>query len=351
MSYAEAGVDIAAGDRAVELIGDVVLRTRRPGVVGGFGGFASLFELDLNRWPRPLLASSTDGVGTKIAVARAMGIHDTVGIDLVAMLVDDLVCCGAEPLFLQDYIAVGRVVPERIHALVTGIAAGCKLAGCALVGGETAEHADLMGAEDYDLSGTAVGVVDTSSRLGAERVRAGDVLVAMGSSGLHSNGYVLARRVLLRDAGLDLQAEPAGLGRSLGAELLEPCRIYAKDCLALAALPTIRVFAHITGGGLAANLARVLPTGTEAVLDRATWSPQPIFGLIGELGGVAPAGLERTFNMGVGMVAVVGAQDADRALRLLADRGVPAWVAGIVGVAKGPAPTGTARLVNDYGTG
>lgn len=341
LSYAAAGVDIEAGDKAVALIADVVRRTDRPGVLPGFGGFAALFELDLGRWPHPLLAASTDGVGTKIAVARALDRHDTIGLDLVAMLVDDLVCCGAEPLFLQDYIACGRVVPERVAELVGGIATGCERAGCALVGGETAEHADLMDPDEYDLSGTAIGVVDADRRLGAHLVRAGDAVVAMGSSGLHSNGYVLARRVLLREAGLGLDAVPAELGRSLGEELLEPTRIYAADCLALAAALDVRVFAHVTGGGLAGNLARVIPDGHAAVLDRATWTPAPVFGLIAALGGVDPAEMERTFNLGVGMVAVVAADDADAAVRLLRERAVPAWVAGRVEAAEGP---GAARI-------
>ncbi|MGI8532505.1 MAG: phosphoribosylformylglycinamidine cyclo-ligase [Geodermatophilaceae bacterium] len=347
MSYAAAGVDVEAGDRAVQRIKDVVRRTDRPEVVGGLGGFVGLFALDTARYRRPLLASSTDGVGTKIAVARAMDVHDTIGIDLVGMVVDDLVVCGAEPLFMQDYIACGTVVPERIEALVTGIAEGCVRAGCALVGGEIAEHADLLGADEYDLAGTGVGVVEADRLLGPERVRAGDVLVAMGSSGLHSNGYVLARRVLLRDGGLSLSAIPIGLTRRLGAELLEPTRIYAKDCLALAADVGVRAFSHVTGGGLAANLARVLSPGLGAVVDRSTWSPQPIFGLISGLGRVATADMERTFNMGVGMVAVVDAERADAAVRLLADRGVPAWPAGTVGSVDAGAPD-PVRLVNEH---
>jgi len=345
MSYAAAGVDIEAGDRAVQLIGDAVRRTHRPGVLGGLGGFAALFELDLSRWPHPLLAASTDGVGTKIAVARALDVHDTVGIDLVAMLVDDLVCCGAEPLFLQDYIACGTVVPERIQALVGGIAAGCQLAGCALVGGETAEHADLMDPDEYDVSGTAVGVVDADRRLGAHLVQAGDAVIAMGSTGLHSNGFVLARRVLLGEAGLALSDEPAELGRTLGAELLEPTRIYAADCLAVAAATAVRVYAHVTGGGLAGNLARVIPAGCGAVIERSAWSPPPVFDLIARHGGVIEAEMERTFNMGVGMVAVVAAVDADAAVQLLTERGVPAWVAGQVVAQDGP---GSARLVGRH---
>src|SRR5918911_5054652 len=249
-----------------------VERTRRPEVVGALGGFAGLFALDTTRYRRPLLASSTDGVGTKIALARALDRHDTVGIDLVAMVVDDLVACGAEPLFLQDYVACGRVVPERIAAIVTGIATGCTQAGAALVGGETAEHGDLMDADEYDLAATAVGVVEADAVLGPERVTEGDVVIAMASSGFHSNGYSLIRRVVAR-AGLDLTATPAGLTRPLGEVLLEPTRIYALDCLALVeqlGVGSVHAFAHITGGGLAGNTGRGVPPGLEAGAGRGT---------------------------------------------------------------------------------
>jgi phosphoribosylformylglycinamidine cyclo-ligase len=327
-SYAAAGVDIDAGERAVALMRAAVEKTRRPEVVGGLGGFAGLFALDTTRYRRPLLASSTDGVGTKIALARQLDRHDTVGIDLVAMVVDDLVACGAEPLFLQDYVACGHVVPEKIAAIVTGIAAGCTQAGAALVGGETAEHGDLMAPDDYDLAATAVGVVEADAVLGPERVRAGDAVVAMGSSGFHSNGYSLVRRVVAA-AGLDLTTAPAGLDRPLGEELLEPTRIYARDCLALVAGLGVHAFAHITGGGLAGNTARVIPDGLEAVLDRGTWALPAAVRLLEEHG-VPRSESERAFNCGVGLVAVVAAADADRAVALLRGRGVPAWVAGEV---------------------
>jgi phosphoribosylformylglycinamidine cyclo-ligase len=342
MTYAAAGVDIEAGDRAVELMRAAVARTRRPEVVGGLGGFAGLFALDTTRYRRPLLASSTDGVGTKLAVARALGEHGTVGIDLVAMVVDDLVACGAEPLFLQDYIACGKVLPERIAAIVAGIAQGCVLAGCALVGGETAEHGDQMDADEYDLSATGVGVVEADALLGPERVRAGDVLIALGSSGLHSNGYSLVRRVL-RAAGLPLSAEMPELGRTLGAELLTPTRIYARDCLALVAATGVHALAHITGGGIPGNLVRVLPAHLDAVVDRGTWAPQPIFALVAGAGRVAATEMDRTFNLGVGMVAVVDAVDADRAVALLGSRNVPAWVLGEVS-----AGTGTVSLTGSH---
>ena len=311
-SYAAAGVDIEAGDRAVELMKASVKRTSRPEVLGGLGGFAGLFKLDLDRYPDPVLASSTDGVGTKIAIAQALDRHDTIGIDLVAMVVDDLVVVGAEPLFLSDYIATGKVVPEKIAAIVSGIAEGCVQAGCALIGGETAEHPGLMRPDEYDVSGTGVGVVNADAVLGAQRVAAGDVLIALGSSGLHSNGYSLVRHVLLEQAGLALDATPDALGgRTLGDELLTPTRIYAQDCLALAAEAGAHAFAHVTGGGLAGNLARVLPDGLAALVDRSTWAPPGIFNLIAETGAVPRAQLELTFNLGVGMVAVVPA----RALR------------------------------------
>jgi phosphoribosylformylglycinamidine cyclo-ligase len=329
-TYAAAGVDIDAGEEAVELLKPHAERTSRPEVLGGVGGFAGLFALKLDRWQEPVLASSTDGVGTKTAVAQAMDKHDTVGIDLVAMVVDDLVVTGAEPLFLQDYIAVGKVQPTLIEALVSGIAEGCVQAGCALLGGETAEHPGLMGEHDYDLSATGVGAVEAKDVLGPERVRPGDVVIAMGSSGLHSNGYSLARHVLLEIARMPLGGHVEEFGRTLGEELLEPTRIYAKDCLALAAEAEVRTFAHITGGGLAANLARVLPRGLSAQLERGTWTPAPVFALIAHRGKVERAEMEKTFNMGVGMVAVVGAEDVDRALAVLTARHVPAWTLGEV---------------------
>ncbi|SNQ45591.1 phosphoribosylaminoimidazole synthetase [Frankia canadensis] len=343
VSYRTAGVDVVAGDRAVELMRGHVARATRPEVVGSLGGFAGLFALDTTRYRRPLLASSTDGVGTKIAVARALDTHDTVGIDLVAMVVDDLVVCGAEPLFLLDYIACGSLVPERIARIVSGIAAGCEQAGAALVGGETAEHPGVMGGDDYDLAATGVGVVEADGVLGPELVRPGDVVVAMASSGIHSNGFSLVRHILWgpiesdqpggvsASAAAELRAHIPALGDTLGAALLTPTRIYALDCLALAAAVEVHAFAHITGGGLAANTARVIPAGLLATLDRATWPVPPIFTLLAERGEVAAADMEQTFNQGVGMVAIVAPEAVDDALALLAERGVPAWVLGSVG--------------------
>jgi phosphoribosylformylglycinamidine cyclo-ligase len=330
-SYAAAGVDIEAGDRAVELMKASVRSTSRPEVLGGLGGFAGLFQLDLTRYPQPVLASSTDGVGTKIAIARALDVHDTIGLDLVAMVVDDLVVVGAEPLFLTDYIATGRVVPEKIAAIVSGIAQGCVLAGCALVGGETAEHPGVMARDDYDVSGTGIGIVNAADVLGPERVRPGDVLIAMGSSGLHSNGYSLVRHVLLQAGGMRLSDHPAPLGgATLGEELLRPTRIYARDCLALAAQCEAHAFAHITGGGLAGNLVRVLPDTVDAIVDRSSWVPQPIFELVARVGSVPRPDLEQALNLGVGMVAVLPASRSADALALLTARGVPAWRLGAV---------------------
>ena len=332
-AYAAAGVDTAAGERAVDLMRTAIASTHRPEVVGGFGGFAGLFDASaLHGYDRPLLATSTDGVGTKVAIATALDVHDTIGIDLVAMVIDDIVVCGAQPLFMTDYIACGRVQPERIAAIVTGIAHGCASAGCALVGGETAEHPGLLGPDEYDVAGAGTGVVEAADVLGPERVAAGDVVIAMASSGLHSNGYSLARKVLLADAGWSLDRDVPELGRTLGSELLEPTRIYAQDALALADHlgPAMHAFSHITGGGVAANIARVLPADRIAELDRSTWAPPPIMTLIGELGNIGQADLERTFNMGIGMVAVVAADAATTALALLAERGVDAWQVGAV---------------------
>jgi phosphoribosylformylglycinamidine cyclo-ligase len=298
-------------------------------VVGGLGGFAGLFALK-GGYREPVLAASTDGVGTKIAIAQAMDKHDTVGLDLVAMVVDDLVVCGAEPLLLQDYIVVGRVVPERIAALGAGIAEGCLQAGCALLGGETAEHPGMMAPDAYDISATGVGVVEADDVLGPDRVRPGDVVIAMASTGLHSNGYSLARHVLLEIDRANLAGYVEEFGRTLGEELLEPTRIYAKDCLALAAETQVRTFCHVTGGGLAGNLARVIPHGLRAELDRGTWTPAPVFSMIAQRGRIDRAEMEKTFNMGVGMVAVVNPDDTDRALAVLTARHLKCWVLGSV---------------------
>jgi phosphoribosylformylglycinamidine cyclo-ligase len=349
-SYAAAGVDIEAGDRAVELMKEWVKKTQRPEVLGGLGGFAGLFDASaLKRYERPLLASATDGVGTKVDIARQLGVYDTIGHDLVAMVMDDIVVCGAEPLFMTDYICVGKVHPERVAAIVKGIAEGCVLAGCALVGGETAEHPGLLGPDDFDVAGAGTGVVEAEHLLGPDRIRTGDAVIAMAASGLHSNGYSLVRHVLLNQAGLSLDAEIAELGRTLGAELLEPTKIYSLDCLALTRTTGVHAFSHVTGGGLAANLARVIPDTLHATVDRSTWTPAPIFDLVGTTGQVERLELEKTLNMGVGMIAIVPQESADVALTTLADRGVEAWVAGEI-TDRADHTTG-AELVGDYARG
>jgi len=278
VTYADAGVSIQAGDRAVELLKSKVRKTTRPEVMGDLGGFAGLFRLNTGKYKSPILASSTDGVGTKLVIAQQLDIHDTIGIDLVAMVVDDLVACGAEPLFLLDYIACGEVVPDKVAEIGAGIADGCRYAGCALLGGETAEHPGVLRPDEYDVSATGVGVVEESEILGRDRVEIGDAVIAMRSSGLHSNGYSLVRHVLL-GAGrmrLDTVVEDFGRQRTLGEELLTPTKIYAKDCLGLIEETDVRAFSHVTGGGIPGNLVRILPEHVDAVVDRASWRPQSI---------------------------------------------------------------------------
>lgn len=368
ITYASAGVDVEAGDKAVELMKDAVRATHNASVIGGVGGFAGLFDASrLLTYRKPLLATSTDGVGTKVAIAQAMDIHDTIGFDLVGMVVDDIVVVGAEPLYMTDYIACGKVVPQRIADVVRGIAAACTVAGTALVGGETAEHPGLLAEHEYDVAGAATGVVEADALLGPDRVQDGDVVIAMASSGLHSNGYSLVRRVI-NHAGWQLDRQVPELERTLGEELLEPTRVYAADCLDLARyLPVsspsgVHGFSHVTGGGLAANLARVLPQGLEATIDRSTWALPPVFALVSQLGNVPLPDLERTLNLGVGMVAIVSAGGADAAVERLQQRGVPAWVMGRVAAASPAAGTdgpdyvqgakgvngGSVRLVGHY---
>ncbi|MDM8084452.1 phosphoribosylformylglycinamidine cyclo-ligase [Cellulomonas cellasea] len=332
VTYAAAGVDTHAGDKAVELMKDAVRATHGPQVIGGFGGFAGLYDASaLVGYRRPLLATSTDGVGTKVAIAQAMDIHDTIGFDLVGMVVDDIVVVGAKPLFMTDYIACGRVVPERIADIVRGIAAACEVAGTALVGGETAEHPGLLGPDEYDVAGAATGVVEADGLLGPERVRSGDVLIALGSSGLHSNGYSLVRKVI-EVAGWGLERHVPELGRTLGEELLVPTRVYASDCLALVerAAGGVHAFSHVTGGGLAANVARVLPAGLVAEVARDSWQLPPVFDLVRTLGGVPWSDLENTLNLGVGMVAIVAPEAVDGVVAHAAELGLPAWELGTV---------------------
>jgi len=332
ITYADAGVDVEAGDRAVELMKASVKRARRPEVLGGLGGFAGMFDASLlARMTRPVLATSTDGVGTKVAIAQAMDKHDTIGFDLVGMVVDDIVVSGAEPLFMTDYIATGKVVPERIAAIVSGIAAGCEKAGAALIGGETAEHPGLLEPSEYDVAGAATGVVEYADILGAHRVEVGDVVLALASSGLHSNGYSLVRKVF-SSAGWALDRHVPGLGRTLGEELLEPTRVYARDLLDLIRTDGLDIHAlsHVTGGGLAANLARVLPDHAFARVDRSTWTPAAVFELVRELGQVPARDLERTLNMGVGFVAMLPAAQTNLAVATCRSAGIDAWVLGEV---------------------
>ena len=337
ITYADAGVDTAAGDRAVALMKDAVASTMTPAVVGGVGGFAGLVDVSaLRDYRRPLLATSTDGVGTKVAIAQALDIHDTIGQDLVGMVVDDIVVVGARPLLMTDYIACGHVVPERIADIVRGIAQACAAIGTPLLGGETAEHPGLMAPDEYDVAGAATGVVEADRMLGAEKVRAGDVLVALGASGLHSNGYSLVRRVI-EHAGWGLEREVPEFGRTLGQELLEPTRLYTRVCLAMletlsspAAPGPVHALSHITGGGLAANVARVLPAGLIADVDRSSWTVPPVFSTVRELGSVPWEDLEGTLNLGVGMVAVVEPGVVDAVLRVAEGSEIPAWVLGEV---------------------
>jgi phosphoribosylformylglycinamidine cyclo-ligase len=333
VTYASAGVDVEAGEKAVALLRAAAESTHGPRVLGGIGGFAGLYSLDTTRYRDPVLASSADGVGTKLLVAQALDRHGTVGIDLVAMVVDDLVVAGAEPLFVLDYLAVGRLVPERVAAIVGGVAEGCRRARCALVGGETAEHPDAMEPGAYDLAGFGVGVVDRDRMLGSDRVRPGDALLALASSGLHANGYSLVRHVLER-AGIGYDQVLPQLGRSVGEELLEPSRIYAPHLVDMLAVGIeVHALCHVTGGGLPGNLPRCLPSGLVGRIDRSSWTAPPIFRLIGELGPVEDDELARVTNLGIGMVAVLPPEEVGRASAFLTARGVPAWVIGEVSAA------------------
>ncbi len=336
-AYARAGVDTAAGDLAVELMKSAVSRTHGPEVLGGVGGFAGLFDASaLLGYRRPLLASSTDGVGTKVAIAQAIDKHDTIGQDLVAMVVDDIVVVGAKPLFMTDYIACGKVVPERIADIVRGIAEACSATGTALVGGETAEHPGLLGPDDYDVAGAAVGVVEADELLGPERVRGGDVVLAMAASGLHSNGFSLVRHIL-SERGIAFADASAELGASYGEALLTPTALYTGPLLRVLGDPglagSIHSLSHVTGGGIAANLARVLPVGAWVEVDRASWSPLPVFRHLADLGGHTLESLEGAWNLGIGMFAVVEADRAAAVAAALRGEGVDTWVAGEISTA------------------
>src|SRR5438445_4607262 len=330
-SYKDAGVDITAGEEAVDAIKEDVRSTYRPEVIGDIGGFGGLFAFPQHRFRNPVLVSSTDGVGTKALVAQAVGQFETIGIDLVAMCVDDLVCQGAEPLFFLDYIAVGKLDPAHIKQLVKGVAEGCRSAGCALVGGEMAEHPGAMEPGEFDLVGFAVGVVERDQLITGEHIQAGDALIGLPSPGLRSNGYSLARRVLLDRARRALD-EPAfaGAHHDLADELLRPSVIYAPAVLALQRVVDVRGAAHITGGGIPGNLARVLPERCDAIVDTDTWEPPRIFDEIRALGDIDADEMANVFNLGIGMIVVVPDGEVHRALDVLRSKGHPAREIGSV---------------------
>ncbi|HCH68479.1 MAG TPA: phosphoribosylformylglycinamidine cyclo-ligase [Clostridiales bacterium] len=327
-SYAAAGVDITAGYRAVELMKAHIARTVTSGVCSDVGGFGGLFELDVKGMEQPVLVSGTDGVGTKLKLAFLQDRHDTVGIDCVAMCVNDVICCGAKPLFFLDYIACGKNVPEKIAAIVSGVAEGCVQSGAALIGGETAEMPGFYPADEYDLAGFAVGVVDKKKILRPETMEEGDVIIALPSSGVHSNGFSLVRKVF----GIgekDISSPVAELsGKSVGETLLTPTRIYVKPVLALLDAVTVRSVSHITGGGFYENIPRSLPNGLSAKIDRSALKVLPIFDLIAKTGEIPERDMFNTFNMGVGMSIVVKKTDADRALEVLAQNGEDAYLMG-----------------------
>ncbi len=328
-SYRAAGVDITAGYRAVDLMKSSIARTQTPGAISGIGGFGGLFELDLTGIERPVLVSGTDGVGTKLKLAFLMDKHDTVGIDCVAMCVNDIICCGAKPLFFLDYIACGRNVPERIAAVVSGVAEGCVQAGCALIGGETAEMPGFYPEDEYDLAGYSTGIVDKAKIFDNSAIRPGDALIALPSSGPHSNGYSLIRKVFDVEK-RDLGQYSDELGMTVGEALLTPTTIYVKPVLKLAESVTVKGLSNITGGGFYENIPRSLPEGMAAKIDKAALRPLPVFGMIQKLGGIPERDMYNTFNMGVGMVATVAAKEADQALRILNEAGVAAYAIGEV---------------------
>ncbi len=329
-AYAAAGVDIEAGYKGVQLMKRHVERTMIPGVVSGIGGFGGLFAPDTAGMEEPILVSGTDGVGTKIRVAQLMDRHDTIGVDCVAMCVNDIICCGAKPLFFLDYIAIGKNDPEKVASIVSGVAEGCVQSGCALIGGETAEHPGVMNPDDYDLAGFAVGIVDKAKMIDGSRMKAGDTILALPSSGLHSNGFSLVRKVFDIEHA-DLNKPLDGLdGKSLGEELLTPTRLYVKPVLA--ALRAARVYgaSHITGGGFYENIPRCLPKGMTAKIHKSALSIPPIFSLLQEKGGISERDMFNTFNMGTGMVLVVDKEDAAKAVAALDGAGAAPRIIGEV---------------------
>ena len=327
-AYAAAGVDITAGYKSVELMKKHIRKTAVPGVCEDVGGFGGLFEPDLGGMENPVLVSGTDGFGTKLKIAFLMDKHDTVGIDCVAMCVNDIICCGAKPLFFLDYIACGKNVPERIEQIVKGVCEGCVQAGCALIGGETAEHPGLMPEDEYDLAGYSTGIVDKAKIIDNKRMQAGDVVIALPSSGVHSNGFSLVRRVFnIENADLKARVEELD-GRSLGEALLEPTRIYVKPILALMKEVQVKGISHITGGGFYENIPRSIPDGLGARIEKEKIRVLPIFKLIAEKGGISERDMFNTYNMGVGMSVVVSAAEAEKALQILKGHGVDAYLIG-----------------------
>ncbi|MBR2924376.1 MAG: phosphoribosylformylglycinamidine cyclo-ligase [Clostridia bacterium] len=333
-SYAAAGVDITAGYKAVELMKKHIARTMTAGVCSDVGGFGGLFELDLTGITQPVLVSGTDGCGTKVKLAMLMDKHDTIGIDAVAMCVNDIICCGAKPLFFLDYIACGKNIPEKIAQIVSGVAEGCVQSGAALIGGETAEHPGLMPVDDYDVAGYCTGVVDKAKIIDNKAMEAGDVIIALPSTGVHSNGFSLVRKVFdVENA--DLQSPVAELGgKSLGETLLTPTRIYVKPVLALNEQVKIKGISHITGGGFYENIPRSIPDGLGAKIDKASVKVLPIFDLIAKTGNISERDMYNTFNMGVGMSIVVGKEDADKAIEILKANGEDAYLIGEIVVSE-----------------
>jgi len=330
LDYKKAGVDIDAGNEFVRRIRALVRSTFRPEVLTDIGGFGGLFRFDPKKYKDPVLVSGTDGVGTKLKVASLMGRHDTVGIDLVAMCVNDVAVCGAEPLFFLDYLAVGTLAVGQAETIIAGVVEGCRQAGCALIGGETAEMPGFYPDGEYDLAGFAVGVVERDRLIDGRRVRPGDVVIGLASTGLHSNGYSLVRHVLLEQAKMSLKEQVPGQGETLGEVLLRPTRIYVRTIRALVEAGDIRAIAHITGGGLTENLPRVLPEGCRAVITRKAWTPSPLFGLIQSRGQVADDEMYRVFNMGIGLVLVVPPDRADATLRLAEAQRDKAFRIGVI---------------------
>ncbi|MDA8407285.1 MAG: phosphoribosylformylglycinamidine cyclo-ligase [Deltaproteobacteria bacterium] len=328
ITYRDAGVDIDLADRALGSAAKNILSTFTPGVVGNLGGFAAMFRPDWQKFQDPVLVSATDGVGTKLKIAFMTGIHNTVGIDLVAMNVNDLLVTGAEPLFFLDYFATGKIEPGIFESVVSGIVEGCRISGCALIGGETAEMPDFYTAGEYDLAGFCVGILDKSTAIDQSRVKAGDVILGIGSSGLHSNGFSLVRKALLEKAEYSLNSKFPDSDKTLGEELLTPTRIYVKPVLSLLGQISVHGMAHITGGGFYGNIPRVLPESVVANIAPETWDVPPIFKMLKRHTGLDDREMFTTFNMGIGMIMIINEADTDIAIRFLLDHGLPVWVIG-----------------------